>query len=138
MVLLLAWGFAGLLMHPAPDVVVALGAAGLAALGVHASVDYILHFPAVALVAAALLGSAQAIHRHPTQPALGRLLGLRRRGSDQRRSAEVTRALATEVGRSGRLMAARVAGPIDPLEPFVESIVPIFGTGRPVSGSGVF
>ena len=60
-VLLFLWGFARLWVHPAPDLVVALGAASLAALGIHASVDYVLHFPAVPLAAAALVGTAQAV-----------------------------------------------------------------------------
>jgi len=59
-VLLFLWGFVRLWAHPAPDAVVALGAAALAALGIHASVDYVLHFPAVPLAAAALVGAAQA------------------------------------------------------------------------------
>lgn len=62
-VLLFLWGFAGLLVHPAPDAFVALGAAALAALGIHASVDHILHVPAIPLLAAALVGSAQATAR---------------------------------------------------------------------------
>ncbi len=61
LVLVFAWGFARLWVHPAPDVVVALGAASLAALGIHACVDYVLHFPAVPLTAAALVGTAQAV-----------------------------------------------------------------------------
>jgi hypothetical protein len=56
--LLFAWGFSRLWVHPAPDGVVALGAASLAALGIHACVDYILHFPAIPLTAMALLGTA--------------------------------------------------------------------------------
>lgn len=60
-VLLFLWGFARLWAHPAPDLVVAFGAASLAALGIHASVDYVLHFLAVPLAAAALVGSAQAV-----------------------------------------------------------------------------
>lgn len=59
-VLLFLWAFARLLVHPAPDAVVALGAASLAALGIYASVDPVLHFPAVPLAAAALVGAAQA------------------------------------------------------------------------------
>src|SRR3990170_8976709 len=59
-VLLFVWAFARLWVHPAPDAVVALGAASLAVLGIHASVDYVLHFPAVPIAAAALLGTAQA------------------------------------------------------------------------------
>ena len=50
LVLLFGWGFARLWVLPAPDIVVALGAASLAALGIHASVDYVLHFPAVPLI----------------------------------------------------------------------------------------
>ena len=67
-VLVFLWGFARLWVHPAPDLVVALGAASLAALGIHASVDYVLHFPAVPLAAAALVGTAQAVpfRRIPT------------------------------------------------------------------------
>ena len=61
LVLVFVWGFARLWVHPAPDVVVALGAASLAALGIHACVDYVLHFPAVPLTAAALVGTAQAV-----------------------------------------------------------------------------
>ena len=61
LVLVFVWGFARLLVHPSPDVVVALGAASLAALGIHACVDYVLHFPAVPLSAAALVGAAQAV-----------------------------------------------------------------------------
>jgi hypothetical protein len=61
LVLVFLWGFARLWVHPAPDVVVALGAASLAALGIHASVDYVLHFPAVPLTAAVLVGTAQAV-----------------------------------------------------------------------------
>ena len=60
-VLLFLWGFARLWVHPAPDLVVALGAASLAALGIHASVDYVLHFPALPLAAAALVGTAQTV-----------------------------------------------------------------------------
>jgi hypothetical protein len=60
-VLVFVWGFARLWVHPAPDVMVALGAASLAALGLHACVDYVLHFPAVPLTAAALVGTAQAV-----------------------------------------------------------------------------
>ena len=60
MVLLFVWGFARLLVNPAPDPIVALGAASLAALGIHASFDYVLHFAAVPLAAAMILGSAQA------------------------------------------------------------------------------
>jgi O-antigen ligase len=59
-VLLFAWGFVRLAMHPRPDAYVALGGAALAALGIHASVDYVWHFPAVPLAAAALVGAAQA------------------------------------------------------------------------------
>ena len=59
-VLLFVWAFARLWVHPAPDVVVALGAASLLALGIQASVDPVLHFPAVPLAAAALVGAAQA------------------------------------------------------------------------------
>jgi O-antigen ligase len=62
-VLLFLWGFARLWVRPAPDAVVALGAAALAALAIHASVDHILHVPAVAIAAAALLGTAQAVPR---------------------------------------------------------------------------
>jgi len=62
-VLLFAWGFVRLAMHPRPDAYVALGAAALAALGIHASVDYVWHFPAVPLAAAALVGTAQAAPR---------------------------------------------------------------------------
>jgi O-antigen ligase len=61
LVLVFAWGFARLWVQPAPDMVVALGAASFAALGVHACVDYVLHVPAVPLTAAALLGTAQAV-----------------------------------------------------------------------------
>jgi hypothetical protein len=61
--LLFAWGFVRLALHPRPDAYVALGAASLAALGIHASVDYVWHFPAVPVVAAALVGSAQAAPR---------------------------------------------------------------------------
>ncbi len=60
-VLLFLWGFVRLGMHPAPDIIVALGAASLASLGIHASVDYVLHVPAVPLTAAALIGTAQAV-----------------------------------------------------------------------------
>lgn len=62
-VLLFGWGFARLWLNPAPDAVIAVGAASLAALGIHASVDYVMHFAAVPVVAAALLGSAQAARR---------------------------------------------------------------------------
>jgi len=62
-VLLFLWGFARLLVHPAPDVVVALGAASLAALAIHASVEPVLHFPAVPIAAAVLVGAAQAVPR---------------------------------------------------------------------------
>ncbi|HZD80165.1 MAG TPA: hypothetical protein VE646_09015, partial [Actinomycetota bacterium] len=63
-VLLFVWGFARLLVHPAPDGVVALGAVALAALGIHAGIDHILHVAAVPVAAAALLGTAQAVpHR---------------------------------------------------------------------------
>jgi O-Antigen ligase len=62
-VLLFAWGFVRLAMHPRPDAYVALGGAALAALGIHASVDYVWHFPAVPLAAAALVGAAQAAPR---------------------------------------------------------------------------
>jgi hypothetical protein len=62
-VLLFAWGFVRLAVHPRPDAYVALGAAVLAALGIHASVDYVWHFPAVPLAAAALVGAAQAAPR---------------------------------------------------------------------------
>jgi O-antigen ligase len=60
-VLLFLWGFARLWVHPAPDILVALGAISLAALGIQASVDYILHFPGIPLAGAALLGTAQSI-----------------------------------------------------------------------------
>lgn len=65
-ILLFAWGFARLWMHPAPDLVVALGAASLAGLGIQAAVDHVLHTPAIPLAAAALVGSAQAIPRRRT------------------------------------------------------------------------
>lgn len=60
-VLVFVWGFARLWAHPAPDMVVALGAAALATLGIQASVDYVLHFPVVPLTAAVLIGTAQAV-----------------------------------------------------------------------------
>jgi O-antigen ligase len=68
--LLFVWGFARLLVHPAPDPIVALGAASLAALGIHSSFDYVLHFAAVPVAAAMILGSAQANRgiRRPRQP----------------------------------------------------------------------
>lgn len=59
--LLFLWGFARLWVHPAPDLLVALGAASLVALGIQASVDYVLRFPAVPLAAAALIATAQAV-----------------------------------------------------------------------------
>jgi O-antigen ligase len=62
-VLLFLWGFARLWMHPAPGLIVALGAASLAALGIHASVDYVLHFPAIPLIAATLVATAQSVQR---------------------------------------------------------------------------
>ncbi|MGH2595282.1 MAG: hypothetical protein ACRDH7_04885, partial [Actinomycetota bacterium] len=62
-VLLFLWGFVRLGMHPAPDIIVALGAASLAALGIHASVDYVMHFPAVPLTAVALVATAQSVQR---------------------------------------------------------------------------
>jgi O-antigen ligase len=68
-ILLFAWGFMRLWVHPAPDAVVAMGAASLAALGIQASIDYVLHFPAVPLAAAALAGTAQAVSRRRSRDA---------------------------------------------------------------------
>jgi O-antigen ligase len=62
-VLLLAWTFGRLAMHPDPDAVTVLAAVALAGLSIHACVDYVWHSPAVPLAAAALVGTGIAPSR---------------------------------------------------------------------------